>query len=811
LAGTNGFRPSFAAGKRYHMTPARRIAATSLICVVGGIAAVLGHRTIAADAALAPAPPRPIALVGALIRTQTDVGDFVGTVVIDDGKIAAIGPTISVPTDAIRIDLSRHVITPGLIDARSVLWMNPSAARESGSTGNLNILDGVDPFAEDWRDAARQGVTAVYVQPASGGRFGGNGAVLRVGPARSADDLVVRSPAGVQATLGVPTAPQASPQNEQLAQLAARLGIPFPQQQEQAAPASNSLTRYTQYEAFRGLFDAAKRYGESKPTERDASKELLLLALKRGIPVRLETAHEDDLRNLVKLTADFGLRTIFERLDKVKTLPEELAGRKDPLIVGPFVGGKKSADVRRLALDGRRFAIGTYGDLPQATAWLRVHAAAAVADGYPRDRVLRALTRDAAELHGVGDKLGSLAPGRVADLVVFAGDPLDPSAPVRMTISQGTVTFDAPSTEVAPAITESKPTLPDALPTTFVLRTTRLLNDAGEFVPGELNIAGGRISERTADAPVIDIGDAPVTPGLVAGRVSIGGESFPDADAGNLRGTDGVPWDHTTLRSFRDAGFMSAIVAPGSANVIAGLASAVRTAEPGAASDAGLFFVLTADARNIERYPASLIGQIELIGDRLRGLPSQSQLYLPESVSKAVLTQREHNLGAVRSGRSTAYFEAHSRAEIRAALRLIAEFKLRGVIVQPKQFHDMADEIRAAGVGVVVGPARPQDTDKVRTGLAELGKAGLPLMFSGGDAADIRNTAAWLVNAGMPRPAARRGLVGQAPERLGLPQGTGRLSAGDGADFVIWDGDPLDPGARPVAVIVHGQRVGRGS
>jgi imidazolonepropionase-like amidohydrolase len=795
------------------MTLVRRSIATLFVIVVGGFDAATGRRTPAADAMLAPVPSRPIALIGALIRTQTDAGDFVGTIVIENGKITALGPAATVPADAVRIDVARHVITPGLIDARSVLWLNAAAARESGTTGVLSILDGVDPFAEDWRDAARQGVTAVYVQPGPGGRFGGNGAVLRVGPAQSAEDLIVRSPAGVQATLGVVAAAAPSQQNEQLAALAARLGIQIQAQPEQAAPASNSLTRYAQYEAFRGLFEAAKKYGESKPAERDAGKELLLLALKREIPIRLETAHEDDLRNLLKLTTDFGLRMIYERLDRVKALPEELAGRKDGLIVGPFVGGKKSTEVRKLALDGRRFAIGTYGDDPRATAWLRTHAAAAIADGYPRDRVLKALTHDAAELHGAGDKLGSLAAGRLADLVVFAGDPLDPSAPVRMTISQGVVTYDAPRVEVALAVVEAKPTIPDVLPSNFILRTTRLLNDAGEFVPGELHVAGGRITDRTAGsagAPVIDVGDAPVTPGLVAGRVSIGGESFPDADAAHLRGADGLPADHATLRAFRDAGFTTAVVVPGSANVIAGVAGALKTGEPGPTIDAGLQFVLTADARNSERYPASLVGQIELIGDRLRGVPSKTQLYLPAAVSNALLAQREQNFATVRNGRATAFFEAHTRAEVRAALRLIAEFKLRGVIVQPKQIDDMSDEIRAAGVSVIVGPARPQDADKVRSGLADLGKAGVPLAF-GGDAADIRNTAAWLVNAGMPRPVARRGLVGQSPERLGLPAGTGRLSAGDGADFVVWDGDPLDPGARPVTVVVHGQRVGRGS
>jgi imidazolonepropionase-like amidohydrolase len=788
-----------------------RCVTTVFALSIAAVISLTDRRMPAADPELVPAPPRITALIGAMIRTQTDAGDFVGTIVIEDGKITAIGPAVRAPANAVRIDVSHCVITPGLIDARSVMWLTSSAAKETGSTGNLNILDGVDPFAEDWHEAARQGVTAVYLQPGSGGRCGGSGAVLRVGPGTSTESLVIRGTAGVQATLGVPAAPVPQ-QDDQLSMLAARFGFQIPNQQDQAPPASNSLTRFTQFEAFRGLFDAAKRYGNSKPSEHDAGKELLSLALKREIPVRLETAHEDDLRNLLKLGSEFGLRTVFERLDRVKPLPEEMSARKDALIVGPFEGGKKSADVRRLALDGRKFALGTYGDDPKATALIRVHAAVAVADGYPRARLLRALTRDAAEIHGVADHLGSLAVGRLADLAIYAGEPLDPSTQVRMTICQGVVTYDNSAVEQTPETIVAKPVVPDALPPSFVLKTTHLLTDAGEWAPGELFVTGGRVSDRSAGsngASVLDVGDAPVTPGLVSARVSFCGESCPDADAGHLRAGDALPPDHGPLRSLRDAGFTGAIVVPGSANVIGGTATQVLSGETGGTA-AGVQFVLASTARKTERYPASLVGQIELIGDRLRGGPSKTQLCLPAAVSKTLLAQRDEGLAAVRAGRSAAYFEAHTRAEIRAALRLIGEFKLRGVIVEPQQLDDVADEIRAAGAAVVVGPARPHDGEKARERLAELAKRGVSIAF-GGDANEIRAAAAMLVNAGMPRPAARLAMIGQPADRFGLTAGTGRLSLGDRADFVIWDGDPLDPAARPAAVVIRGQRAGRGS
>src|SRR5438067_1956955 len=107
---------------RHHTPPLRRLAATLLAVAIALSIPLTGRRILAEDAVLAPAPPPPrvVALVGALIRTQTDAGAFVGNLILVDGKVSAVGPNVAVPADAVRVELARHVITPGLIDAHSV-------------------------------------------------------------------------------------------------------------------------------------------------------------------------------------------------------------------------------------------------------------------------------------------------------------------------------------------------------------------------------------------------------------------------------------------------------------------------------------------------------------------------------------------------------------------------------------------------------------------------------------------------------------------------------------------------------------------
>jgi imidazolonepropionase-like amidohydrolase len=825
------------------------------------VAGVLGWSLRAAAPAPAPASPaRTLALVGGLIRTQTDAGDFVGTVVITDGKIVALGRSVTIPPDARRIDVAGHVITPGLIDAHGSLGLNSAAAREGGRDAGLNILDAVDPFAEDWRDAAAQGVTAVYVQPAGSGLLGGSGAVLRVGPGDTAEGLAIKAPAGVQAALGA--APPARPATDELPVMTGRRGgfpgIAPPAAQTPPAGTGNSLTRYSQYEQLRGQIDAAKRYGASRPTRRDPTRELLLRVVKGELPLCLEVTHEDDLRNALKLTGEFKLRTVLARLDRVPVLPDELSANRVSLVLGPFYtttkrraevtpdpstarggrggrGGRANAPARRvvvaethaeepqhsdellrLALDGRRWAIGTFGDDPRASLDLRLHAAAAVAEGFPREQVLRALTRGAAELLGVADRLGALAVGRVADLAVFAGDPLDPSVPVRRVMSQGTLVHERPTSEAVPSLTAAAPpSLPERLPPSYVLKSSRVLNTAGELVPGEFAVENGRVTVRgdsSRAVPTFDLGDAIVTPGLIAAHHPLESGDTVDADAGDLCAADLLAPGDPTLRVFRDQGFLTVVVAPGARNVLAGRACAVRVSDAAlpVIGEVGPQFVLTASARDTERFPASLAGQVEFVDGRLRSEEPKTSLYLPPAVRSRLLALRARSLDAARDRKQVALFEAQTRAEVRAALRLTTDHKLRGVLVGPRNLDELADTIRQARVGIVAAPARVQDPERLRRELTDLVRSGVPLAFGSGNATELRATAALLVQHGLPRPVARRGLTAGATALLGLPPSVGRLAPGDPADFVVWDGCPLDLGSRPLAVVANGQRTRRG-
>jgi imidazolonepropionase-like amidohydrolase len=837
-----------------------------------------------------PSPgSRALALVGGRILTQTDAGTVVGTVLIRDGNIIAVGPGVAVPSDAVRIDVAGLVITPGLIDARSTLWLTAAAAREGASDGGLDVLDGIDPHDEDWKEVIRQGVTTVYVQPASSGILGGRGAVLHVGPAESLEELVLKAEAAAQAALGTEAA---APTPAVQPTLPRRRGgdppTPEPVAQPTTAPTASgsALTRFGQYEQLKRVFETVKKYDEGwkqfeeadktkknasagKPSEgkksgeakgasspkpkRDGTKEFLRKVLKGEVHLRIEAHREDDVRNALRLADDFRLRVILDGVSNSLNVTESIVGRRLPLVLGPFVELEETPAYRRdrpadwpkaLLAQDSRWALGTFSSQPRGSRLLRVHAAAAVARGIDPDRVLRAMTRDAAEILGVGDRLGTIAPGKRADLAVFAGDPLDPSVPVRLVVSSGKIVFQAdgrpmPTQHSVLSTRYSVPNLPTRLPKKYALKTQHLLTEDGKLQPGMVLVDNGKVAGlgsvlTTGDGvPMYDLGSAVLTPGLVAAHSDLGlGSAIDDpaeANAGHVRVADVYDPQHQSIRELVKGGFTRTLFAPGSVNVIAGSCSSVRLGamEP-LFRDAGMKFVLTASSRGASRsapdtlddvlpaivgrsrggparYPGSLAGQVELVEKVLSGKSPSTELYLPLRIRQHIQLERNRYIVALLERTQVAFFEAHTRAEIDAALQLIARFKVHGVLIGPEEIRPFLDEIKRLGVGIVARPTHVGDYDRSALELAEAAAAGVPVAFGSASAQEMRIAAALAINAGMPREAAWRGLTTAAGQMAGLPESAGRLKVGAPADLVIWDGSPLDLRSRPLCVIVDGK------
>jgi len=824
-------------------------------------------------------PDVPIALIGGRLLTQTDQGNLTGDILIHNGKIVAVGAGIEIPANARRIDVKGLTVTPGLIDVRSTLWLTQAAARETASDGRLNVLDGVDPLSEDWREVARQGVTAVYVQPS--GSLGGSGAVLAVAPSESVDALVIRSAAGGQASLGT------------------------------TGTSTTSRHRFTQYDRLKKAFASAKTYGEqkkkyaeyeskkkkadadkkkkadagkkkkadadkkkktdadkkkktgsdsktkkkaepsptpdkkksddkakkpadaksttakppTKPTP-DPAKDFLLKVLSGDIPLRIEAHREDDVAHVFKLADEFNkMRIILEGASYPRAQLQHLIKRRTNLVLGPIVQleslpsyrkGRGDGWLSSLTSDGVRWALATFGEQPRTSRLLRVQAAAAVAAGIEPQRVLKAVTSDAAAILGVDDQLGVLAKGKRADVVVFAGDPLDPATPVRMTLSGGKIVYEANTGTPPEVVAMAQRHLPTSLPKTFVIKSTRLLRkgrwQAGRFLVRNRKIVTLAPDEELASGiPVYDLGAAPVTSGLLIAHSSLGAASSIDdsseADASNIQAADAYNPNDPRVTKLLEAGFLRVAFSPGSTNVLAGAVCQVRlgAANPVRANVYAMKFVLTGTSRTTSRYPATLAGQVELIRAVLEGKESQSRLFAPVAIQQLLLDERKQRIKSVLRKRTTALFEANSATEIRAAIQLIERFQIRGTLLNPDDVTPFIDDLKRLDIGIVARPVRVGDYDRYVDGLAQASAAGVNIAFGSTARQDGRMTAALVMNAGMSHEAALRGLTDGGAKLLGMPGNTCALVGGAPADFVVWNGSPLNLRCRPSHVVIDGQ------
>ena len=835
--------------------------------------------------------PKPIALVNGRILT-VDGGTIIekGTVLIKDEKIAGVGTDVKIPDDAVKIDVSGMTVCPGLIDVRSKLWIESGSATASSSNGSLDLAKAIDTFSEDWIDVAKQGVTAICVQPS--GSMGGRCVVLRVAGGHDEAHLTIEGASGIQASLGTGARnsttrysqytalkrqldavkkyqdewkkyrealkkweeaqkkkkdgkgkkdekskaddkkkeePKKDEKKEEpkkvptirlrgrevpidqippriLAQLKAR-GMKIPEMPSGAKPASSSPSKST------------SKDGKPKEPKKDKVKDVLVKLLERKIPLRVEVNTADDAAHALKLGDEMKVDIVLEGLAKLGRSWEKVNEQRPPLVAGPMVGWE-TAPARRtdwfsdIAASENVLAIATFSRNSRGSRLLRAHAAMAIAEGLTTDRALESITINAAKVLGLADKLGSIKVGKHGDVAVFAGHPTDPAAPVMLTVSQGQITYKATGKLTAvPSERAEISGLPLALPDTYALKSSRVQKADGTFGPATIKVAGGKIVSVGDDTPddAFDLGDAVVTAGLVVGHAAGSTSASVDPVAAHTHAADNYNPDSEGLRKMQQAGFTAVAYAPVSTNVVAGQMACVRFGadQPIAMKDdwphtiAGKF-VLSGSSRSANRFPSALSGQVDLLRRYFDGEDFDTRLFVPGSIEAAMDEKAEKLLASLKSGKTIAVFEAGTDAEVRAALDIIEEFKLKGVLLEPQDIRNSMERITSLGVGIIARGMQVNDYDWYAADIAAASKAGVPVAFSATTADQIRGTAAMLVNAGMSPEAAVKALTSDAARMCGLAD-SGEIASGKPADLVVWTGSPVDFGARAAHVIVDGR------
>jgi imidazolonepropionase-like amidohydrolase len=353
-----------------------------------------------------------------------------GTVVIgDDGKIMSVGPekSVEIPEGATIVDASDKVVTPGFIDAHTHVGIGEMGVGREGQDTNegsdpitpqVRAIDATYPGDTAFADALAAGITAVNVMPGSGNVICGLAVLVKTHGTRI-DDMVVRHPTGLKAAMG--ENPKRN-YGDQKKMPTTRLGV--------AALMRENLVRAQNYLA---KADATKLANDpTKPFERDLKMEHIGLVLRKEIPMRWHAHRSDDILTALRIRDEFGFDMVLDHSTEAHMLPDELIERNIPAVVGPTLTAKYKVELRgrTLSTPGILVRAGvkvclTTDHWVVAVQYLPLTLIMAVKEGLDRSQALKLVTINPAEIMGVSDRIGSLAPGKDADIVGMSGDPLD--------------------------------------------------------------------------------------------------------------------------------------------------------------------------------------------------------------------------------------------------------------------------------------------------------------------------------------------------------------------------------------------------
>ena len=363
-----------------------------------------------------------------------------GYVLLEGNKIKAVGSMDAVPQGWAGpvLDAAGGHILPGLVDAHCHLGMcgdglGFEAEDDNESTDpctpHLRALDGLNPLDRCFREAREAGVTTVLTGPGSGNPINGQGlAVKTIG--RWAEEMVVLEPASLKLALGE------NPKtvyHERKETPMTRMGT--------AAIIRAQFSKALEYLDKQNKADAEE---DTDPPDFDPKLEALLPALRGEVPVHIHAHRADDIATAVRLAREFGLKLVVVHGTEAHLLPELLAREHIPVITGPILTDRSkpelanstSANPALLAKAGVEIAICT--DHPVIPIQhLTLCAAVAARSGLEPEEALKAITLNGARLAGVDHRVGSLTPGKDADVVVTSGHPLDWMSRVELVFIDG--------------------------------------------------------------------------------------------------------------------------------------------------------------------------------------------------------------------------------------------------------------------------------------------------------------------------------------------------------------------------------------
>lgn len=336
---------------------------------------------------------------------------------IRDEKIWRLGAMrdCTAPPDIKKKDISGFSVYPGFIDAHCHLGMLEDSVDFEGDdvnestdpiTPQLRAVDGLNPLDRCFEEARTAGITCVVTGPGSANPVGGQLAAVKTA-GFCADDMVVKAPVAIKFAFG--ENPKTVYHNRK----------------------ETPVTRMGTAALIRETLEKACRYASKTEPEYDAKCEALLPVLHREIPVHCHAHRADDIFTALRICREYGLRCVIVHGTEGHLIAERLAQEGVAVIAGPILCDRCKPELRALTPRGPGILRGAGVPVALCTdhtvipiQYLPLLAGLCVREGMPKEDALRSITHTPAEILGMSEHIGALAPGMDADFTLYKGDPL---------------------------------------------------------------------------------------------------------------------------------------------------------------------------------------------------------------------------------------------------------------------------------------------------------------------------------------------------------------------------------------------------
>lgn len=362
-----------------------------------------------------------------------------GDVLMEAGKVVAAGANLSAPGAKV-IDAHGAYATPGFVDPHTHIGLWADGERDDTGDGNeetdpvtphLRALDAVNPVDPCFAEACRAGVTSVAAGPGSANVLGGQFLAMKT-HGKSLKTMLIKEPLAMKAAFGENPKHVYGSNGKRPG---TRMG-------------TAAVLREALYEAREYMEKRAGKDADKRPAF-NLKNEALAMVLRRELLLKMHAHRADDILTAIRIVKEFDLRASVEHCTEGHLIADELREAGVGVILGPLLCDRSKPELKNLTMKapailhraGVKFALMTdHGAIPEQ--YLPVEAGLCVREGLPEMEALRAITINAAEVIGLADRIGSLAPGKDADLVLFDGHPLETRTHASLVLVNGEVAYE---------------------------------------------------------------------------------------------------------------------------------------------------------------------------------------------------------------------------------------------------------------------------------------------------------------------------------------------------------------------------------